>query len=321
MARIVLDSGGTAVDVGTPGAGGDTLRAGVVKQKAWAADINTMTAELYNNAGGYKPGSIISNLNVFDKYRWHTWFDDFIAGPAMPTSAAVSGWQYCAGFQEWAVCASTAGGATIERNLQAGNSSTAGSWVQVVANSTIGSYVHLTAPDASGPMAGATAIPFSSSTKRYAVAFRVSFSAGQPRYRVGFGAMGADPQYELLNFTTTPGIYMNTIGGVARIHINNYEFISPKSATLPVAITYDYTKSYEFELLYDGALTFLGQYREFTLNSAGSWISLGSVSLAGWQLFPDNFQIGPWIAASTTATGGGVAAQIGVDYLLAAAER
>lgn len=317
MARIVLDSGGTAVDVGTPGAGGDTLRAGVVKQKAWAADINTMTAELYNNAGGYKPGSIISNLNVFDKYRWHTWFDDFVTGPALHVEDSPAGWAYIPGFAQWVVYSSRANVNLIERNLNAASTVTGGSWLQVNSGDQATDYLHMCAPDASGPVPGAASVPINGAGKKYAVAMKVVFGSMDAIYRVGFGEPGLSPNSDL-SARLGAGIYLQTAAGIATVYIRNYEYISPKAAQLPVTLSYAVSTTYEFELLYDGGGTFSGQYRAYTGQTPGAWVSLGSVSLAGWQLNPGNMAIGPWMVVKNVSA---VPVELGVDYLLIAAER
>lgn len=51
MARIVLDTAGTALGIGSSAndGTGDPIRTGASKLKQWAADLNTMTAEIYGD--------------------------------------------------------------------------------------------------------------------------------------------------------------------------------------------------------------------------------------------------------------------------------
>lgn len=318
MARIPLDTGATELDLDTPNSGnGDTLRDGGVKLKQWAADINAMTTELYVGAGGYKPGSILSGLNLFDQLRWHNWFDDFVTGPSLHVGDSPAGWAYVPGFEQWIAYGSTAGTQIIERNLLVAGTYTGGSWLQFITGSLTTDYLHLCAPDAAGAVPGAAALPVNGPTKKYAVAMKVVFGSPDAIYRVGFGTPDASPNSDL-STKTAPGIYLQTAAGVATVYVRNYEFSSPKAAQLPVTLSYAASTTYEFELLYDGAGSFAGQYRAFTGTVPGSWVSLGSVSLAGWQLQPANMAIGPWIAVKNVST---APAELGVDYLLIAAER
>lgn len=317
MPKITLDSAGTSVDIGTPNVGGDTLRAGVAKIKQWAADINSMMTELYVGAGDYKPGSLLSGLNLFDQLRWHIWFDDFVTGPALHTEDSPAGWAYIPGFPQWLAYGSTAGTQVVERNVASGLCTTGGSWLQLVTDVAATDNLHICPPDAAAPVPGATAVPINGPTKKYAVAMKLVLGASDAVYRVGFGAPIGDPNGDL-TARTGAGIYLQTAAGVATIYIRNYEYISPKAANLPTTITYSTSTAYEIELLYDGAGSFSGQYRAFTGNTPGSWVSLGSVSLAGWQLEPGNMAIGPWMAVKNVSA---TSAELAVDYLLIAAER
>lgn len=88
MARIVLDAGGTELDLGSgANAGdGDSLRAGGAKLKQWAADLNDMAAELYADQVVAHTGSTYTLLTT-DIATVHT----------NRGNAALSTWQLPAG--------------------------------------------------------------------------------------------------------------------------------------------------------------------------------------------------------------------------------
>ena len=324
MTRIVLDSGGTEVNAGS-GAGdpaADTLRAATLKEKAWAADINTMTDELYIAAGGkYNPNSILTPLNIYDPLRWHRWFDDFITGPSMTTSEVKSAWTQVPDFGEWTAKAARDGGGIIERNLQGGGTTVGGSWLQVSAQNTAGDYMHICAPDAGGEIPGATSIPPTSATKMYAVALKLACPPDpNTRYVCGIGEVQSDAPAKLLSGAAVPGIYVRIVNDVATVHINNYEYAVPKTATLPTTVTIVAGRAYEFELLWTGLGTFIGQYRYSTDAPyyVSPWTSLGSIDVSTWQFASSNMAAGPWMGAHSISTSG---AELGVDYLMFAAER
>lgn len=324
MTRIVLDSGGTEVNAGS-GAGdpaADTLRAATLKEKAWAADINTMTDELYTAAvGQYNPNSILTPLNIYDPLRWHRWFDDFVTGPSMTTSEVKAAWTHVPNFGEWTTIAARNSGGVIERNVNAGGSSSGGSWLQVAHAGNAGDYIHLTTPDAAGPVPGATSIPPTSATKMYAVAMRFAVSPDPTRISVcGIAEPGVDANVTLVSGTNVPGIYVRIVNDVATVHINNHDLLDAKTGTLPTTVTIVAGRAYEFELLWTGLGTFIGQYRYSTEspNYVSPWTSLGSLDVSTWPFTSNHLTGGPWMAAYCSGAIGG---EIGVDYLMFAAER
>ena len=282
--------------------------------------INAMTAELYNSAGGYKPSSILAGLNLFDQFRWHMWYDDFITGPNFHMPDTLATWKTVPNWGAWTGLSSRAANGMVERNLSIDMSAVNGSWLQVVTGALATDFFHLTSPDASGDVPGATQIYWTGTAKKFALACRVVFTQAATKYGVGVAQVDTDPNTILDDVIAPPGVYIKTVGGVATVHIRNWEYVTPKSATLPTTITYNTTYAYEFELLYDGAGTFAGQYRTYTTASGapGSWVSLGSVSLAGWQMTGANMYGSPWFGVKNTTAG---ESQLGVDYLLFAAER
>lgn len=73
MARIPLNSGVTAINMGSAGAdNAETLSTAGPKIIQWAADINTMTSELYDNTVVAHSGAGATTLVSGDMYKTHT---------------------------------------------------------------------------------------------------------------------------------------------------------------------------------------------------------------------------------------------------------
>lgn len=116
MARIVLDTGGSQLNIGSaPNDGtGDPIRTGGSKLKSWASSINSMTSELYDEgsekttldgtevvvgreAGGtpihWSVETLRDFMNSANQGDWGWWFEDYIgtSGPAGCASWHVDG--------------------------------------------------------------------------------------------------------------------------------------------------------------------------------------------------------------------------------------
>lgn len=267
--------------------------------------------------GGYNTGSLLASLGLYDPLRWHQWFHDFVAEPSYHMDTYASGWQYMTGFQQWSVYSPGTGTETVERNNAVGVCPTVASWLQLITGNTLGDYIILAHNDAAGPSIGEAFVPFTSETKRYAVGFKVVFGDTTSVFRVGF--WHADATFSTTLTDNDPGIFVQTAAGVATAYVKNYQFGGGKGAAFPITITYDITKAYEFEFLYDGAGTMHGQYRTFSAANPSDWISLGSVDMSTWQRRAGNFLIGPVMGALTTEAG--ISSHLGIDYMICAAER
>lgn len=283
-------------------------------------DIAKIVSAVNDHAGDYRPGSILAGLNLFDQFRWHLWFDDFVAGPSYHGTDVAASWKILPDHGNWTGLSSRATVGMVERNMTPAVATAPGTWLQIADGALSTDYFHLSAPDAAGSTPGATYIPLGSAGKKYVVACKVAFSETSTKYGIGATEIDIDPNTILDATTSPPGIYILTVGGVATVHIRNYEYSTPKTAVLPTTITYNPAHAYEFELLNNGAGTFMGQYRVYTNSTGvpGAWVSLGSVSLSGWQLFPSSIRGGPWMGLKNTTA---VASELDVDYLLIAAER
>lgn len=135
------------------------------------------------------------------------------------------------------------------------------------------------------------------STKRFAIAasFRIDDALGV--YNIG-GCANSYSSYWTADPATPlkPCFALQILSGVGTVVLRG---TSTNGVALPTTITFDTTKVYDVELLYDGLGTIKGQYRTRTSTFAPSaWTSLGSVSIGG--LVVNTLRFTPVMGVKTT---------------------